>query len=1473
MQPSRPSYNSFRKKVIKKNREMLVQSKIQMGEVIIPQGSEEIDIVLPLTQNTATYEIVNVDKMTGDISVYANSGQLIGLVMNTSEGNLRINKVEQGTRSTKILSNIKDGSYLNLLSDGSNWFMWATIIGGNLSFGNLTKPEVETGGPFGNSGQSGGSGTIGEPQTEPVVTYEALVVNLEATTYYPGLDPMHTLHFSGTAEPNSIIIISGQEDETITVGADGSWSWDAIDVPNGEFSYNFSSFVDNLQIGDTQTEIFASNDGVIVFTTPDAFEIERGETSPDFTIGVEVLDPNGVSIVPTIVSTYLDTMEHNDTFTVTYSFTYNTVDFERIVNGTVKDNIAPDAPTIDSDSKAEKILTVNGTAEANSNVVIYNGPIEFASTTADEFGQWSISKDMGNSTSTLYLKAQASDAASNYSELSELYQIEFETPILDVPVITQINSLTSGDWSNIKDSITIEGTGPIGAAITLSGFTNSYQFTVDSNGDWSGTISLPDEQHLNILATASLNSLVSQQSAPFVIHVDTVSPVYPTPEDSLFYLGATISDSIPTTATDFSSVTYTSSYNPELANEEGTYVATYTATDLAGNSTSVNRNIVVSTSVEVPLIVSVEDINGPIDEGGTSETNSVTFTGTVGSDYPDNLTINVYDSLGVLEDSGIVIGTDGTWTWTAVGLPSGNNSFYFTTENSVGDESAKSTTFSFETIITFGDYFAEELQAASDNIVGATIDTTDPENPYFVRTNSTGYTKVKWSDFVSYVGDTPQGTDKVTLSFWLDLDNIESTSGQYRSLLGGQSIIGGLKQGFRFANRMNDVGNGTGDYRLAVFLPNGAGEQDSGYVQISPAVTTLWGYHYCVVIETPSGGQRTLKIYQNGSLIIQKNDWIDSTTPIIPHDANAEFGIGAAIIDGTLSTTAFQVKIDSVQIKTGVAIGSTEIAQIFADKTRQTKIVDTLTTQVTSITDNRNSTTYNDGDSLWIPTGSNIEDILTITTSRTPTTITWPVIDTSQTSISTEYTFTVEDEYGYPTSFTLFVEVVEIVQNGIEDLTTFTTYDSAATPGSTNAYLDSLGFLNVKAGGYLQSNDFNDYQIGNGNITPTSKTLSAWFYMDSVRTDFDNNNTLMAKWNTTTNQRGYILSMGFGNPSYTGNIFDHLRNNSYGSGHIRFIGNNRQTGMNVDQSSFFKFERGVTIKTWHHVIFQINNIVDGSQTTAPSPDCRVFIDGVLLQSSVRSSGSGTTLVNPINGWLNTRAYIDQHTEEPLRIGKNVPSSTAQYFDGRIDAVNIDGGFTADAADVRSLFLSQCENYGWVLFNTAGINFVNGATNIDDVTAEILKDQSQRIEIPFDQRWQRQAGKDFRVSFEIASYWSTWALYSNQTITALSMRDSGGKGWSLTLSKSTNNGDIRYNVSSSDSLSFSQFYQDTSIPTSWATITAIWKTDNTVELYFNGIKRNSWTIAETALPSLTLDADLIVGNGLQGQIRNIQIEHI
>ena len=106
-----------------------------------------------------------------------------------------------------------------------------------------------------------------------------------------------------------------------------------------------------------------------------------------------------------------------------------------------------------------------------------------------------------------------------------------------------------------------------------------------------------------------------------------------------------------------------------------------------------------------------------------------------------------------------------------------------------------------------------------------------------------------------------------------------------------------------------------------------------------------------------------------------------------------------------------------------------------------------------------------------------------------------------------------------------------------------------------------------------------------------------------------------------------------------------------------------------------------------------------------------------------------------------------------------------------------------------------------------------------------------------------------------------------------MRDNNGRGWSLTLSKSPNNGDIRYNVSCKDSTTASIYHQDTSIPTSWTTVTVIWTADNKIQLYRNGSLKNTDPIAETSMPPIDLEADLIVGSGLQGQIRNIQIEHI
>src|SRR5205085_4889706 len=110
----------------------------------------------------------------------------------------------------------------------------------------------------------------------------------------------------------------------------------------------------------------------------------------------------------------------------THSFTATDVDaagnvsVASLAKTVIVDTIAPAAPIIVSDSIAANIVTVFGTAEANSSIKIYDvttGSTLLGTATADALGAWSyVSGPLSDGSHDLV--ATATDAAGNTSAVS-----------------------------------------------------------------------------------------------------------------------------------------------------------------------------------------------------------------------------------------------------------------------------------------------------------------------------------------------------------------------------------------------------------------------------------------------------------------------------------------------------------------------------------------------------------------------------------------------------------------------------------------------------------------------------------------------------------------------------------------------------------------------------------------------------------------------------------------------------------------------------------------------------------------------------------------------------------------------------------------------------------------------------------------------------------------------------------------------
>jgi hypothetical protein len=660
------------------------------SETIIPIGSNDLEVILPPLRDTFGGNLINTDEMTGAITLKTSGGaSLKGLTLNHIGGTLSITPVPQGTTSFEMGSDVKDGCFVQTVSNGNNWFIWSVATHGTLGIGQ-----------DGNSNAAPPSSST--TQISAPVTLNPIQTN---TTFPPeaNFEARHSIIISGDAEPGATIVISEGsgfvDDISVVVGEDGTWSTNEItDLENEDYTFTFTPSVGEAAID----QEFASDDGVLSFTTPTSFTVERGEAY-DFSIGASAIDTNNVAITPFNIdnSQYNTGLAHGATFDIVYSFTHNGTPYTRTVSGVVEDTIAPAKPTVASatfDAVNINDFTATGNAEDGSTVEIFFDGASQGTVTATG-GTWTFTKTF-TFLQTFNITAQATDAENNVSEESDPTSVVYSPPTLTRPTLA-INNAPANTWSNQTNPIQISGTTDAGSTIVIK---SGNQTVTPQSGptyvgaDWSATINVADESNSSLTVEASKANFNSPSpSITKTLLIDRVDPVIiGTPLGALtVYLGniGTNNDSIPT-ATDFSSATVTSDWATQVDATEGVKTVTYTATDAASNSATTTRTVNVSTEVIVPENLTVATGVG-----------TATISGVVSGTYADNLVVKIYVTDGngletVYQESGTDVEfavNSGVFS-APLTLSADDYTFHATTVNSKDEESNPSQETSQVTI-------------------------------------------------------------------------------------------------------------------------------------------------------------------------------------------------------------------------------------------------------------------------------------------------------------------------------------------------------------------------------------------------------------------------------------------------------------------------------------------------------------------------------------------------------------------------------------------------------------------------------------------------------------------------------------------------------------------------------------------------------------------------------------------------------
>ena len=274
--------------------------------------------------------------------------------------------------------------------------------------------------------------------------------------------------------------------------------------------------------------------------------------------------------------------------------------------------------TLQSNGRYEASITAPGATSYNQSGGYYNVTVE-ATNTAGTSGTADASTLNGLK---LYVKERVAPVITILSPSSGAYVTNNKQP-----VVFTITDEAGG--SGVKlDSVAVKLDGsPVSAGeVTHSAISNGYSFTYTpaqalGDGDHTVTVDATDNDGN---AAAQKSTTFKVDTIPPTLNVTSPSEGMITSTDALTVSGTTndatsspVTVKISLNGTDQGAVTVggDGAFSKAVTLKEGTNVIVVTATDAAGKSSSVTRNVTLDTSV--PQIVSATITPNPVDAGQT----------------------------------------------------------------------------------------------------------------------------------------------------------------------------------------------------------------------------------------------------------------------------------------------------------------------------------------------------------------------------------------------------------------------------------------------------------------------------------------------------------------------------------------------------------------------------------------------------------------------------------------------------------------------------------------------------------------------------------------------------------------------------------------------------------------------------------------------------------------------------------------
>ncbi|MCM3225621.1 Ig-like domain-containing protein [Terribacillus saccharophilus] len=512
--------------------------------------------------------------------------------------------------NTDIIVTLPDGSSAETTTDADG--NWTVDIPAQEANSDITAIAVDEAG----NESDAGSVTVTDADTEAPGAPEINPIDSDDTS------------LSGTAEPNTDIVVTLPDGSTVetTTDADGNWT---VDIPAQEADSEISA----VAVDEAGNE---SDAGSVTVTDADTEAPGAPEINPidsDDTSLSGTAEPNTDIVVTLPDGSTLDTttdadgnwtvdipaQETGSVISVTATDEAGNESDAGTATVTNSDTEAPAAPEVnpvDSDD-----TSLSGTAEPNTDVVLTFSDGTTVETRSDADGNWNIeipAQEPGTEISVV-----AIDDAGNQSDPSTVVVINYDSA---PPAAPEINPVTNADTS-------ISGTAEANATIivTLADGTTA-EAIADSEGDWTAEIPAQDPgSEISAIAIDEAGN-ESESESITVANSDTTAPIAPEvdpldSDDTSLSGTAEANTDIIVTLPNGASVRTTAdadgNWTVDIPSQDPDAVLSVVAVDEARNISSASTVVVTNADTTAPAAPEINAIDSDDTSlSGTTEANA-----------------------------------------------------------------------------------------------------------------------------------------------------------------------------------------------------------------------------------------------------------------------------------------------------------------------------------------------------------------------------------------------------------------------------------------------------------------------------------------------------------------------------------------------------------------------------------------------------------------------------------------------------------------------------------------------------------------------------------------------------------------------------------------------------------------------------------------------------------------------------------